>query len=311
MSISEHSSSPPLRIAVQGTGTWGRNLVRVCRNLPGAELAWIVDPAPEALAAASALAPNAKIASRIEETDFAFDTAITATPALAHVAHVEALLDRGIHVLSEKPAALSPSDAKRLVRKAEHRSLCLAVGHQMVFHPAFEKLRALVEEGAVGTIRDIDAVRTGPVDFTKEPGVLWSYGPHDVSMIGELLTLNTLHPKADLTRNGEGIVVRAAITGVHDSGAAVRIRLDGTAPHKQRIFTVRGDRGALIFDDTVPGGRLTFRQEDRDETVPIAATPDALTRECAHFTHCIRGGAVPRTGDEHLIQVTRILADCS
>ena len=305
----KHLSTPPLRIAVQGTGNWGRNLVRVCRNLPGAELAWIVDPDPNALAAAAALAPNAKTAGHIDETDFAFDATIAATPAIAHVAHVEALIKRGIHVLCEKPAALLSSDAERIVREAERRSLCLAAGHQMVFHPAFEKLRALVEDGTIGTIRDIDSVRTGPMDFTKEPGVIWSYGPHDISMIGELIGFDIIVSSRRLTLNRDNIATRADLAMVHKDGTTVRIRLDGTASQKQRIFTVHGDRGALIFDDTVPGGRLNLRRDGHDENVPIAETPDALNRECAHFTDCIRRGALPRTGGAHLIQVTRILAD--
>ena len=312
MTEPENPSSRPLRIAVQGTGNWGRNLVRACRNLPGAELAWIVDPDPNALAAASALAPNAKSASHINETEFEFDAAVAATPALAHAAHVGVLLERGIHVLCEKPAALFLSDAEQLIRKANSRSLCLAAGHQMVFHPVFVKLCDMVTEGEIGTILGIDAVRTGPVDFTKEPGVLWSYGPHDVSMMGALLTLETLRPEAELTHNADGLTVRATLSGTHEAGATIRIHLDGTATRKERVFSVRGDRGSLIFDDTVPGGQLTLRRDGAaDMPVAVQTAPDALTRECTHFVHCIRTGALPRTGGAHLLQVTRLLADCA
>lgn len=294
--------------AVQGTGNWGRNLVRAFCNTEGVTLAWIVDPNPAALAAAAQIAPHAKTASRIEETGFAFDAAAIATPAADHEDHVAALLSCGKHVLVEKPAAMSKAGAKKIYDAATAQNLCLMVGHQLLFHPVFQKLRQCIDDGLIGRISHIRSIRSGPLDFTKEPGVVWAYGPHDAAMVLNLLGDAPLDTTSTVTRNSRGRPVKADIRLTFSQGISAHIRLEGLPGRKVRELTVRGERGDLIFDDTLPGGALTFT-DNTGSSKPIETIydRDALRLECAHFADCILKGVPPLTGGAHLKTVVDLL----
>ncbi len=295
---------------MQGTGRWGKNLLSALCRVEGIEPTWIVDPDPDALAEAARIAPQATAVRRIEETGFDFDAAVIATPAADHADHVRFLLERGKHVLVEKPAAMDEPHANALTTDAAVRGLCLMVGHQLCFHPKFERLQQEVERGLIGGVTHVRSVRTGPVDFTKEPGVLWSYGPHDLSMLLGLFGRVTECSDIQARRNTDGLPTAAKIRLTVEPHIPAEIFLDGEGDDKTRLFTVRGARGTLEFDDAVPGGRLIHTNETGDRQIlDVPPGPDALTRECAHFAACVRTGDMPLTGGAHLVRIIEIIRD--
>lgn len=304
-------SQPKLRVAVQGTGNWGRNLVRALCRVQGISLDWIVDTDPIALAAAAEIAPRAKPTAHLDETAGAFDAAVVATPAAKHVAHAAALLQWGKHVLVEKPAAMRAEDAADLCRAAAAHRVTLMVGHQLCFHPAFQQLKRCVDAGMIGSPTRIHSMRTGPLDLTKEPGVIWSYGPHDISM---MLTLCDIRPdriQADVQRNEGGLALEAEIRLSFKNGVQGDIQLARRSAEKNRRFTVHGEKGSLVFEDEPGGARLRFCPADGEiQEIPFAAAPDALQSALAHFAACIQANRSPRTGPAHLTEVTKILLEC-
>ena len=293
-------------------------MVRVIHHNDDADLTWIVDPDADARAAAKHLAPEASAVGNITETGYDFDAAVIATPALDHDAHATDLVRRGKHVLVEKPATLSRASADALVASAGARAVTLMVGHQLVYHAGFKALVAEIRAGRIGTVTEMAAVRTTPLDLSKEPGVIWSLGPHDVAMMISVINCRPDRVSCRYAPNGlPNEAVHAHIDlefgdirnrgGIHG-----RIRLISTAQDKMRAFTVRGTEGALVLDDAGPACTLSFF-DTIDRETPLAI-PDidteALAFECDGFLQAILTGTEPLTGKAHIAAVAAILERC-
>jgi predicted dehydrogenase len=129
-----------IRTAVIGTGSFGRNHVRVVSQLPGVELAAIVDTDLEKAQALAQEFGSAALASIDQLADLLIDAAIVATPTVTHEAIATQLLESGIDVLVEKPIADSSAAGERLARVAQERGRILQVGHLERFNPAVTAL---------------------------------------------------------------------------------------------------------------------------------------------------------------------------
>ncbi len=301
------NSDTALDVAVMGTGRWGRNLVRVLEAHEGVRLRWLVDPDPAALSLASALAPGAQCVSRIDETSFGFEMAAVSTPARCHFAHALPLIEKGKHVFVEKPAALTLEDAGALAAGAVERGCRFMVGHQLLFHPAFERLSRLASDGVLGPLRAITAERTGDVDLSREPGVLWSYGPHDVAMILMLAREAPAAIRARGTLDGEGLPTTAEVTLGFGAGLTATVRLAANDGTRVRRLTVRGDRAVAVFDDGVPGGRLTLHTSGAEEAIAVPGG-EPLALQLADFIDSIRKERPCRNGTAHMMRVICVLA---
>jgi predicted dehydrogenase len=131
--------SNPLRAAVFGAGSFGRNHVRVVSEMDGVELCGIVDPD---LGKANALAKEFGSSAFADFSGIPpIDAAIVATPTSTHEQVAEALLSRGVDVLVEKPIAADSAAGERLTNLARENGRILQVGHLERFNPAVEVLR--------------------------------------------------------------------------------------------------------------------------------------------------------------------------
>lgn len=132
-----------LRAAVVGVGTMGRHHARILAGMPDVELVGVVDR-DVVRAASIADAYGASVFSSVLELP-EIDVAVIAVPTPAHRPVALELIERGVHLLVEKPLAPSPADALAIVEAAEAAGLVLAVGHVERFNPAVMALARLVE----------------------------------------------------------------------------------------------------------------------------------------------------------------------
>jgi predicted dehydrogenase len=306
------------RIAVLGCGYWGSNHIRTLKAL-GALHAVSDANAARAEGFASeqdclAIAPD-ELFSRSD-----VDAIIMALPPQFHAEAAEKAVENGKDVLVEKPIALTVEDAEREVRAAEANRRVFMVGHVLRFHPAFEKLKALVDEGELGEIRYIHSHRLGLGKFHTENDALWDLAPHDLSMI---LAITGTEPSEV---RGEG----AALLDHLSDFAHLHMRFPDNVrshlftsrlnPYRERRLTVVGTRAMAVFDDVEPwerklavyrhavwqdSGQWAFTTNE-PSYVPIAQGMP-LTRELEHFIHCIETRERPRTDGEEAIRVLRIL----
>ena len=133
----------PLRVAVVGAGVFGRNHIRVIRQMPDVELAAVVDSDPKKLEALDLSPATMRVAS-LDQIPAALDAAVVVTPTKTHETITARLLESGLDVLVEKPIADSSQAGERLGRIAEERGRILQVGHLERFNPAVAALSKVV-----------------------------------------------------------------------------------------------------------------------------------------------------------------------
>ena len=169
------------RLAHIGCGYWGKNLARNFAEL--GVLDAVVDGHP-ATVTAMAESTGARVATFDEVlADRKIDAVSFATPAETHHALAMQALEAGKHVFVEKPLALDPAEAAELIEAARRLDKRLMVGHLLQYHPVFREMRARVVSGAIGRLAYVYSNRMSLGKFRTEENVLWSFAPHDVSMV--------------------------------------------------------------------------------------------------------------------------------
>lgn len=306
-------------IGVVGCGYWGVNLVRNFASLK--VLAAVADRNAAAAAVMSQRygVPVMGLAEML--ADPAIQGVVIAAPAEQHAALVEEALLAGKHVMVEKPLALKIADAERLCRLSEECGRILMVGHLLQYHPAFIALKGLCEEGRIGKLQYVYSNRLNLGKIRTEENILWSFAPHDISMILSLLG-NDLVSVSAVGHNYLHKAI-ADVTTTHLSfsgGQAAHIHVSWLHPFKEQRLVVIGDGGMLVFDDQQPWShklQLYPHRVDWVEGAPKAERGDAiaiaieqsepLLTECGHFVECISGSHPPRTDGAEGLQVLRVL----
>ncbi|GHC65283.1 Gfo/Idh/MocA family protein [Limoniibacter endophyticus] len=306
------------RIAVLGCGYWGSNHIRTLKSL-GALYA--VADANQARASAFAVEHECLTFSPdvlIERKDV--DAIVMALPAQFHAEFAIRAVEAGKDVLVEKPIALTVPDARRAVDRAHELGRIFMVGHVLRYHPAFEKLKELVDAGELGKIGYIHSHRLGLGKFHMENDALWDLAPHDLSMI------LAITGEAPVEVHGQGAALLdhlSDFTHLHmrfPNGLKSHLFASRLNPYRERRLSVVGEKAMAVFDDMEPWdrklaiyrhaiwqdhGQWAFSQKDADYPVVEQGMP--LTRELEHFIHCIQTREEPRTGGEEAVRVLEIL----
>ncbi len=311
------------RVACIGAGYWGKNLARNLDDL--GVLAAICEADAERHAAMQKLYPSVELTSDAEATlgDPELDAAVIATPAETHGRLVRQALEAGKDVLVEKPLCLSVEEGRELVALAAERERVLMVGHLLWYHPAVQKLEELVRGGELGRVQYIYSNRLNLGKIRREENILWSFAPHDISIVLGLLGES---PERVHAQGGSYLHARIADVTVSllsfPSGVKAHIFVSWLHPFKEQKLIVVGDRKMAVFDDTADKDKLviyphTIEWKDR---IPIARKAEGeivafepqepLRAECAHFIECVERRGVPRTDGHEALRVLEVLEAC-
>ena len=310
-------------IAVIGSGYWGKNLVRNFAEL-GA-LAMICDTNPETRDALAAQYPGCRAVADFADVlrDDSIEAVSIATPAETHGTLVRQALLAGKDVLVEKPLCLVEEEARSLVALAKQQGRLLMVGHLLWYHPAILKLKELIDSGDLGRIQYVYSNRLNLGKIRREENILWSFAPHDVSVI---LGLLGEMPDAVSAQGGNYLHQQIADTTVtmlsFPSGVKSHIFVSWLHPFKEQKLIVVGDRKMAVFDDMEKKDKLLLYPHSIHwkGQVPVANRADAqpveleksepLRDECAHFLDCMRTRRRPRTDGEEGLRVLSVLQRC-
>ena len=307
------------RIAVLGCGYWGSNHIRTLRKLHALHAVSDVNRArAEGFATEQdclAIAPEDLIGR--EDVD----AIVMALPPQFHADFAIRAVTAGKDVLVEKPIALTVADAERSVAAAREHGRVFMVGHVLRFHPAFEKLKTLIDAGELGEVKYIHSHRLGLGKFHTENDALWDLAPHDLSMI------LAVTGQAPVEVRGEGAAILDNLSDfahLHmrfQSGIRSHLFTSRLNPYRERRLTVVGTKAMAVFDDVEPWERklAVYRHAVWQDSGQWAFTTNEptyvevvndempLTRELQHFIRCIETREEPRTSGEEAITVLRIL----
>lgn len=307
-------------IAHVGYGYWGKNLARNFAELGC--LKAVCDP--DARAAQSAAATHKVPALSFEAilSDPTINAVSIASPAEMHFAHAKAALDAGKHVFVEKPLALDVGHAEELCALAEKRGLTLMVGHLMQYHPLYIKLREMVHTGEFGRLAYIYSNRLSLGKFRRGENVLWSFAPHDISMILALFNSEPLSVTAQGSVAFSPDVADMVTMQMHFAGGGGgHVQTCWMHPFKEQRLVVIGEAAMAVLEDSEPDwdSKLKIYRHSIDASgplpIPTQAEPERvlvprsepLRAECQHFVECVDAGAAPRTDGAEGLRVLRVL----
>ena len=310
-------------IAVVGCGHWGKNLVRNFYEL--GVLASICDPNIDIVEQYSKQysVQNHSFSEIINNTNI--KGVVLAVPAKYHAAMAIDAMKQGKHVFVEKPLAMNEDDAKLMIKTAKENKVQLMVGHLLQYHPVFQKVKEMVLGGEIGEINYIYSNRLSFGKVRTEEDVIWSFAPHDISMILSLANQEpefiTSHSTAMLQDN---IVDTATIHMTFKSGLKSHISVSWLHPYKEQKLVVIGKKAMLVFDDTKPWneklciqryqveinqGSPSLKKDDLEFIKVIEDEP--LKNECQHFIDVINQNIHPLTDGLEGLKVVEVLSASS
>ena len=307
------------RIAVIGCGAWGTNHIRTLAQL--GYLAAVADERGERsfeVAAEFGVPPLAP--GQVMDSP-EIDGVVLALPAELHAPMAIEALERGKHVLAEKPLALTAAEGERAVGAARAAGRTLMVGHVLRHHPAFRTLHDTVRDGVIGEVRYVQSHRQGFGRFHASFDAAWDLAPHDLSLV---LAITGEPPDLAVARGTAALAPSrdtALIYMTFPSGIGAHVVVSRTDPVRLRRFTVTGTTGSLVFDDLRegteklalyrhslsqnPGGGHSFELGDPVYLPFPEGMP--LLEELRNFAAAIEGKAEPLTPGEDGVEVVRIL----
>jgi len=316
-----------LKLGVIGAGAWGKNHVRTAATLAEGELTAVCDVDAAARERLVRQFPAVYVTAELEDLLARVDAVVIASPAATHARFALACLEAGKPCLVEKPFALSTADAQAVARAAAERKLPVLAGHLLVFHPAVERLRTLVQGGDLGRIYYLYGLRVNLGQVRADENALWSFGPHDVSvalyLLNEVPVTVAAHGKSYLQPGVEDVVF---LTMEFASGVLAHVQLSWLDPHKARKLTVVGARKMVVFDDMEAREKLRIYDKGVDRPpeygsygealsvregdifIPKIPNVEPLAAELGHFVRVARGAEPPRASAEDGVRVVRVLA---
>ncbi len=317
-----------VNIALIGTGEWGRNLARNFASIAGSTLYAISDISAKALEQVSRQFPSARAAGDIDAllSDGQVEAVVVASSAKTHYEIAAKCMRAGKHVFVEKPLALSTAHARELVELSEQTGRILMVGHLLLYHPAVERLKKLIDAGEIGKVLYIYSQRVNLGKIRRDESALWSLAPHDFAAILHLLG----EEPTNIVARGQHYI-QEQVTDVvfvncqFASRAMANVHLSWLDPHKIRRFTIVGDRKMVVFDDMEATEKLKIYDKGAsaapsydsygeavslrfgDIFIPQLKMTEPLRNECQHFIECVRDRKKPLSDGRNGLKVVCML----
>ena len=260
-------------------------------------------------------------------SDVLEDPAITgvviAAPAALHYEIAEKALNAGKHVFVEKPLSLNQADGEKLVRLAEQKQKTLFVGHILHYHAAVIRLKEMIKTGKIGRLQYIYSRRLSFGKIRREENILWSFAPHDISII---LSLTGEEPSYVDSVGSNFLHARIADVTMTNlkfpSGIGAHIFVSWLNPYKEQKLVIVGSSGMLVFDDTEPIEKKLVHYPhtinwqnglpvpNKAESVAIDLKDiweEPLKAECKAFLSAITTNTKPLTSGEEGLKVLKVL----
>lgn len=310
------------RVALLGAGVWGRNHIRVWDEL--GHLATVCDPDEQQLSAVRERWPHLKTESDPDAVIRSpeIDAVVIASPAATHAELAIRSMESGKDVLVEKPMATKLADAEIMASVAREEGRILMIGHVLEYHPVSRELERLMKVGDLGKIRYLYSNRLNFGRLRTVESALWSFAPHDLSL---LLRLVGLEPDGVGCDGGayvsEGIPDVTLMRLEFPGNVRAHVFVSWLHPFREQRFVAVGDRQMAVFDDSAPWpekltlyphevewleGRVPMARKAERVSVPVPEE-EPLRNECVHFVDCVQRRDPPLTGPDRGLQVLRIL----
>jgi UDP-2-acetamido-3-amino-2,3-dideoxy-glucuronate N-acetyltransferase len=196
------------------------------------------------------------------------------------------------------------------------------VGHILRYHPAILKLKQLIKDGALGKINYLYSNRLNIGKIRTEENILWSFAPHDISvmlsLLDEMPSQVTCQGSAHLNQNIPDVTLSHF---EFPSGVQAHIFVSWLHPIKEQRLVVVGSEKMAVFDDTAENKLVLYPHKvEWKNRIPTAVKADAeavtldgrepLRAECQHFLDCVETRISPVSNGAEGLRVLRVLDAC-
>lgn len=310
------------KLALIGIGHWGKNLARNFNKL--GILHTVCELDPKLREAYAKEYPDIVFTSSYEEILANDDISMVAiaTPAETHGKLIKSALEAGKDVFVEKPLCLDVYEGKKLVQLAKETNRILMIGHLLQYHPCVQKIQEMLSEGKIGTLISATSRRLSCGKVRQHENVLWSFAPHDISVI---LSLFKDVPDAvyvfDNSKAFGGLADSVSLNLRFANGTTASVEASWMHPFKEQVMVITGSLGSLVFDDTKEwsqklayypnmistGGsqRLTVTKT-APQFIDIEQS-EPLLCECRHFVECCQKRCSAKTSGGEGLAVLNVL----
>jgi predicted dehydrogenase len=319
-----------IKLGLIGCGDWGKNLLRNFANLPGCVLLSCCDENSKQIEKLCPNYPEVKFTQDHKEIiqNPNLDAVVISTPPASHfeLSRAAILADKDVFV--EKPLVLKVREGEELVGLAEKKKKVLMVGHIMEFHAATLKLKEYIDKGELGKIYYLYSTRVNLGKVRDTENALWSFAPHDISMILFLLEKEPVSVTATgecYLQRDKGIEDVVFLNMQFEDGIMAHVHVSWLDPHKERKLTVVGERKMAVFDDSKSAEKIVIYDKGvniktdystygeylslrfGDILIPQIESTEPLKVECQHFIDCVQTHKPPRSDGKDGLRVLKVL----
>ena len=192
-----------------------------------------------------------------------FDGYIIATPSITHAKLAKLIISNNKPVLVEKPLSISVSESKEIKSVLKKHNGRLVVGHLLLFHPAIQKIKSMIDKGKIGEIQYIYSNRLNFGRVRTEENVFWSFAPHDISLFQYY---SNSFPLKVFSLGGDFLQKNIHDTTItylkYPNGIQGHIYVSWLHPFKEHRLVVIGSKGSLHFEDSINSKPLLFYEKD-------------------------------------------------
>ncbi|MFH2011575.1 MAG: Gfo/Idh/MocA family oxidoreductase [Pseudomonadota bacterium] len=307
-------------IGMVGLGYWGKNILRNLYELGVLHTA--CDSDEDIVKQHKSKFPDIDYTNKYEDIlqNPDIKAVAIASPAATHYEFAKQAILAGKDVFVEKPLSFTVQDGERLVSLADREKKLLMVGHILQFHPAIIKLKSLISDGSLGKIRYIYSNRLNIGKLRTEENILWSFAPHDISVILSLIGEEPVKVSAFGNAYLNKDIYDTTLTTLDFSNDIKgHIFVSWIHPFKEQKLIVVGSVAMAVFDDTTneklflyphkiewKNGKIPVAHKADYEIIPVE-TGEPLKRELEHFIACVTERKKPLTDGYEGLRVLRIL----
>ena len=315
-----------IKVAIIGAGRWGFNHVKTAAEILNPASIIICDSSNKSLKKVNEFNPDIITTNNIDDVtaDNKINAVIVASPAETHYSIAKRMLKAGKNVLVEKPITLNTTDAEELLNISSTLKLKLMVGHILLYHPAVLKMKEGIEKGTLGRLQYIYSNRLNLGAIRSEENILWSFAPHDISLIQYFIGSNPVKIDAHGAVFLQDGVEDTTLTYLEYPGnIRAHIYVSWLHPFKEQRLVVVGEKGMYVFEDSAKTEKLKFYSKgfrkvngslekfEEDYKVIEFENKSPLREEHLHFYNSIVNNTEPLTDGRHAVEVLRILEEAN
>ncbi len=311
--MSKKASAPSdkkVKIAFIGSGgimNWHVDRLKGTQS----EIVALADTSKQSIANIKGRQPHLKDVPEFEDweemlKEVELDAIEIGSPHTVHYEQICAALDKGLHVLCEKPMTCSSADARDVIARAKKAKKIVSISYQRHYQGGYRYLKEIVDSGKLGKIEYVAAFQAqewlkatkGTWRQTKKlsgGGQLNDSGSHLMDMLMWTTGLQAEEVSAKMENFGTEVDINAALNVKFTSGALGTVSVIGNAPCWHEDFTIFGSEGALYNRN----GKISYQQGFNQPIVDVVHTRDWMDPD-KNFVGAILGqcenGCPPEIG---------------